>query len=652
MFFPMARVRLTPGRLCFTLAAIPVCVHAQQVPSGAESGGSVAGSTSGANTVVVTAARLPQQLQDVVPDTTVLTRADIEQSQTTDLVELLSRQAGIEYAQLGGPGRQASIFMRGTNSSQVLVLVDGVPLNSSLDGAPALGRVTLDSVERIEIVRGNLSSLYGSSAIGGVIQVFTRDYSKPGAQAQAEFGERGTRDASGSVGTHLPGVNLTASVGWREQNAISAINAGQVIISPPFTLGANPGTDPTRNVDGSLMLSHRDDANELSAWTWASHSDTSFDSTSDGPNAGHIERASFDLLGASARHHFGSLGSVALTYGQSRDISVDDYQPGDLAIDSATSFTAGRFEARNRDVTLQGDAKLLPGVQLQAGVTRLDQRGGTTQFDPTFAGIAFVAFERRVDSAWLGTIASFGRNELQLNGRYDRYSDFGHVKTGLAGWSFALAPRLRAVAQWSNAFRAPSFNDLYFPGFSNPKLQPEHSRTEELGLRFRQERVNASLNLYRTRTDGLIVFNQVTSQPDNIGHAAIDGAELQGQVTFAPWSFGGNVGLMHARDADTGLSLVRRARDTARLSVAWDQAPWRAAVDVSRSGARDDLDINTSLRTQLAPYTLARLTAERSILPWIKVRLRVENLFNAHYQLVDGYNTLPRMVIGGVEAHI
>jgi len=634
--------RRAAGLLCAAAAVLlPVSTPAQQ-PAPSDSG----------STVVVTAARTPQPLDDVVPDTTVLTRQDIERSQTTDLVELLGRQAGIEFAQSGGPGSQASIFMRGTNSNQLLLLVDGVPLNSALDGAPAIGRITTDSIERIEIVRGNLSSLYGSSAIGGVIQIFTRAGGKPGAQAQAELGERDTRSASGSVSTQLAGLSLAASAGWREQNAISAINAGQVRIDPAnFVLGANPATDPTRNLDGTLSLSHRDDANELSAWTWGSHSDTSFDSISDGPTATHVEQASFDTWGASARHRFASGTGLSLSYGQSRDHSVDQYHAASAA-DAPTSFTAGQFDSRDRQATLQGDARPLEALQLQAGATRMDQRGGTNQYDPTFANNAFTAFARRVDSAWLGTIATAWHQELQLNARHDHYSDFGGATTGLAGWGLRLAPQWRVVAQWSSAFRAPSFNELYYPGFGNPKLQPERSRTEELGLRWAAASARAGLSLYRTRSDDLIVAIPPNFQETNIGRAAIDGAELQASATAGRWSLGGNLGLLRARDADTGQPLLRRAHYTARLSAAWSTTAWRAAADVSRSGAREDLDISTSLPIRLAGYTLARLTLERTVLPGVKLHVRVENLFNAHYQLVDGYNTLPRMVIGGVEARM
>ena len=149
--------------------------------------------------VVVTAARSAQRAEDVLPATTVLTRADIERAQTPSLVELLSRQVGVEFARSGGAGAQASLFIRGANSAQTLVLVDGVRINTATGGAAVLGGIALDTIDRIEIVRGNLSSLYGSEAIGGVVQIFTRRGQATGIERGAEAGADDTRAVSATA---------------------------------------------------------------------------------------------------------------------------------------------------------------------------------------------------------------------------------------------------------------------------------------------------------------------------------------------------------------------------------------------------------------------------------------------------------------------
>lgn len=594
--------------------------------------------------VVVTAARSPQPIDETLPSTAVITREDIERAQATDLVELLGQQGGVEFARSGGAGSQASVFMRGTNSNQVLVLIDGVRLNTALSGAATLGGISTDSIERIEISRGNLSSLYGSEAIGGVIQIFTRGGEGPGAGATAEAGQGRTRDASASVTTSLGAATLSVSGGFREQKAISAIDAAAVVPNPSaFVFGANPDLDGNRNRNGSLRIAHRDDANEIGAWAWGQHNDTDFDSIFDGPAATHVEHASVDAVGAYARHRFGA-STLGLTLGETRDDAID-------ASNVPFAFTNGEFRSRNRQAALQDTVRWGGHGEANIGLEHLSQQGGASSYDPTFSNL-LTSFERRVDSAWIGASDAAGRQQWQLNLRRDRYTDFGSATTGLAGWGYALTGSLRLTAQASNAFRAPSFNDLYYPGFSNRALRPERAGSEELGLRYAQGALRASLEVFHTRMHDMIVFDPVTFVPQNIGRTAIDGAELQASAASAHWVAAANLTLTHARDADTGQALVRRARFAARASATWENRGWSAGGDVSRVGGRDDFDINSGAPVRLAPYTLARLRFARDVAPGVRLRLRIENAFDAKYRLVDGYNTLPRLIIGGVEVRI
>ncbi|MDZ7653080.1 MAG: TonB-dependent receptor plug domain-containing protein [Burkholderiaceae bacterium] len=242
--------------------------------------------------VVVTGSRTEQALDDALAPVTLITRADLERLQATELVELITRQAGLQFARAGGPGAQASVFARGANSSQLLVLVDGVRLNTVTSGGAVLGGIAVDAIDRIEIVRGNMSSLYGSEAIGGVVQIFTRG---SGAADGELFGTDGggtgpdvrrppqrRRDAS------VP-ARLVGHPGGGTMQSYSAIDAAQVAVAPPFTLGANPESDGNRQSSGSLRATYQlgsGDAARLIAWT---SNRTDFDSTSDGPATTHQE---------------------------------------------------------------------------------------------------------------------------------------------------------------------------------------------------------------------------------------------------------------------------------------------------------------------------------------------------------------------------
>jgi len=209
--------------------------------------------------VLVTATRTEQRLADSLPSATVITRRQIESLQTPGLVELLGRQAGVEFARTGGPGSQAWLFRRGSNCSQTLVLIDGVRLNTALTGAAALGGVALDSIDRIEIVRGNLSSLYGSEAMGGVIQIFTRGAERSGFEAGGEVGSGDSRAANVYLAQRFDGGSIALSVAGRRSEPFSAIDTAQVIPGPFAVPAHDPVPDPPHRPRGAQVDIDRED---------------------------------------------------------------------------------------------------------------------------------------------------------------------------------------------------------------------------------------------------------------------------------------------------------------------------------------------------------------------------------------------------------
>ena len=612
--------------------------------------------------ITVTASRIEQSVADALPSVTVITREDIDATQSRDLLELLSREEGIEIARSGGQGAQSSIFMRGTNSNQVLVLVDGTPINTVELGAANLGGFPTDAIERIEIVRGNLSSLYGSEAIGGVVQITTRGGGQPGADALVEAGQGRTRDASAAVTSAEGGASLSLSAGYRSQDAIPAIDVAQV----PF---ANPAVDGNWNRHATLRLQDHTELGDFRAWAWGNRNDTQWvdpynaSPTIPSTEATQVEQRSQDGYGLSASHRFGG-STVSLSAAETRDdaIDVSNIPNNDLAGDNPLSDNDNdQFRSRNRTLSLQDTTRLAPGVDLLAGGELANQLGSFTAteclaYDPvTYACDAaqgvLTAVERRVDSVWLGNVGRIGSQQWQLNVRNDRYSDFGSATTGLAGWGWSFAPGWKLTTQGSTGFRAPSFEELYYPNESNPLLQPERARSLEAGLRWNAGGTSAALAVFRNRVSQLIEFTS-TGIPYNVGHAAMDGAELQGSASLGALRLGASLSLDHPRDLDNGQPLLRRASYAAKLSAVYRAGPWTASADLQRTGARDDLDYVTGATVQLSPYDLARATLAYRVTKNVSLQLRAENLFNASYQLVDGYNTLPRMLVAGVAARL
>jgi len=603
------------------------------------------------DSVVVTATRSEQRLADTLPHTTVITRADIDRQQAHDVLELLSQQAGVEMARSGGFGSQASLFLRGTNSSQTLVLVDGIRLNTAVGGTATIGGINLDSVERIEIVRGNLSSLYGSEAIGGVIQIFTRGGGAPGASASVEAGAGHSRIGTVAANTKFGTTEFALAGGFREAKPFSAIDAGRVDVVAPFMLGANPDLDENRNRTGSLRVRQPlGERAEIAASAWTTLNDTDFDSTSDGPDATHHEHSQQAAWQVAGRVALTDWWTTRLQAGQARDTSIDTSS-------NPFSFSSGEFQARNRQLDWINTFAVLPAAELQLGLEQLDQRGASSSYDPNFAG-ALVSFDRRARAVWSGITAHDGAQQLQLNLRNDDYSDVGSATTGLAAYGYEIAPGWKLNAQYSTAFRAPSFNDLYFPGFGNPQLKPERARTVEAGLAYAAGTTRVRLAAYRTRTDNLIAFDTVTSEPQNIARAKIDGAELSASTMLADWRIDLSLDASRPTDESTDQRLLRRAPYRATLVVDRSFGPVELGGSVSHVAARYDIDINPDPvtgsfdRISLASYTLLRVTFAYRIDPRLRITARVENVTNAHYELVSGYNTQRRGAFVGLEGRI
>jgi vitamin B12 transporter len=600
--------------------------------------------------VVVTAARSAQRAADVLPATTVLMRDDIERAQTPSLVELLSRQVGVEFARSGGAGAQASLFIRGASSAQTLVLVDGVRINTSTGGAAVLGGVALDTVERIEIVRGNLSSLYGSEAIGGVVQIFTRSGRTSGVEAAAEAGADETRALSAAGRYVAGGTRLAASVARRRSEPFSAIDTTRLVASP-FAPGANPDIDGNDNRSGSLSAGHRWDSGwELEGSAWTSRNDTDFDSTADGTTATHKEEARSDVYRVALAAPLSAAWLARLSAGEARERS-------DNRVSDPFSFNNGSFDARNRQVTLANEVRVAEEVLAVVGLESLRQSGASTSYDPNFTN-QLTEFERTVKSAWFGLTgatpaqAGGGRHRVQLSVRHDDYSDVGTATTGLASYRYDFASFWSVGAQASNAFRAPSFNDLYFPFFGNPQLKPEESTSGELALGYTREQLQLRAAAYRTRTRDLIVFDPATSLAQNVARATLDGIELSARQAIGGWRIDANASFTRPVDDATGERLLRRAARVLNVGVDRDFGRWSAGAGLSYNGVRFDSDINTFARTELPAYTLLRLYGAWRVTEQLTITARLENLTDEQYELVSGYNTPRRGGFVGVVARL
>lgn len=569
--------------------------------------------------VVVTASRLSQPLADAIAHTTVITQKDIRETQATDLLSLLRREAGFEFVQNGGIGTTSNIFMRGGDGRQTLVLIDGVRFNSATLGTTSIEHVMLDQVDRVEIVRGNVSALYGASAIGGVIQIFTkRGTGTPHAEAQAMLGSRGTNRVAAGYSGNVNDTRFSLNVSRFQTNGFSSENT----IQAPK---ANPDNDGYRNVGFSGQLSRRLAAgHEIGLRAYQSTGNVQFDSASGKPTDVNLLDDTLSSYALYSENQFSSLWKSRFTIARGADESTS-YTNG---------ISAGRFNTTNMQYQWQNDFSLAAGHVVTAGLEHQQQHIDSTT--------AYQVTGRNVNSAVLAYSGRLSKHQFQTSIRRDLYSDFGGANTWLIGYGYEIDPRWKLTAMRSNAFTTPSFNQLFFPGFGNPALQPEKAQSNELGLQYTAGAHLLRLVMFRTEYQNLIQSVTVApgvSQSLNIGQARVDGAELSYTGQFDSWELRASLTEQNAIDRATGAQLRRRGKTFGNLAVNTTLSGWRLGAETIVGSSRPDNNIVGSAPVTLGGYTVVNLTARYPLTKNTYLAARLENVLDKHYQVAHGFNT-------------
>jgi vitamin B12 transporter len=569
--------------------------------------------------IVVTASRTPQSITQLLADVTVIERDEVARAGVDSLVELLQRQPGIEIIQNGGPGATSGVFLRGANTNQTLVLIDGVRVSSASVGATALEAIPLEQIERIEILRGPASSLYGSDAIGGVIQIFTRRGSDATRlTAGAGYGTYNTRSVDGGVSGRSGPVTFSVHAGLQDSNGFNAI------VNP-----ANFSYDPDR--DGYRSESVTASAglemaagHDLSATYFRNRLNNQYDGGDafDDRTITTLESGSVAL-----RDRLSSMWMSHLTAAIGTDESV-----------SKTGFGDFPFRTRQRQYAWQNDITLDPGL-LTLALERREERVATDS--------AFAVTGRNTNSITSVYVWRQDPQALQANLRYDNSSQYGGKTTGAIAYGYRIAPEWRITASAGTAFKAPSFNDLYFPGFSNPALKPETSRSVELGTHWARtfDIVGQSIGIaahavaWRNKVHDLIVFEcdaNFNCLPSNVDDATLTGVTISGDVRFSTAStLSASLDLQSPENDANGKLLPRRARRHGVIGWSQQAGPVRFGLELIASSLRYDDAENTR---RLPGYASVNVTAEWPFAANWTVYVRGDNVFDRDYQLAADYS--------------
>ncbi len=568
--------------------------------------------------LVVTATRTPVNLKDTLSSVSTIDRSDLEIQQPLDLVDAFQQSPSLDISRSGGPGSAASLYTRGTGSGHTLFLVDGQRVGSATLGSTNFQFISPEQIERIEVVRGPQSTLYGSDAIGGVVQMFSRD----GSSGDDSYISAGTGShnliklaagTSGSVdnwryGLHAAGLNTKGIDNLEDNEGRNGDDDGY----RNYSLSASTGYRFDNGADLALRVMESDNRNEY---------DSAFS-----PETSPYSRSRIRNIALNGNLPLTRYWSSKLSVGQSTDKSKN--------YDDVNDQRSSYFRTRRYQVFWQNDFTLSEGHLLSLGYDFYREKVSGDQ--------SYVEDERDNDAVFAQYQGEWSIFSTVLGLREDDHESFGNHTTGSIALGMAIGSSHKVVASWSEGFKAPTFNDLYWPAgaFSagNPDLKPEQSKNSEIALRGFYTRWQWSLAAFENRIDDLIAWAagpDFVWRPYNVNNAKISGAELTGTASFGPWEVSSAFTWLEPEDRRTGNELPNRSKTNLALSARRSFTNWWLALDLKNQGKRYKDAANT---VASGSYTTAGLRLGYSISNSLDTVLRIDNLFDEDYQLNDGYN--------------
>jgi vitamin B12 transporter len=598
------------GRARRTFTALvslaPLAAFAQAAPSAA------------AEPVVITANRTPQPLSSVLADVSVVERADIERSGVTGVADLLARLPGIEISRSGGPAATTSVFVRGSETRHTAVYVDGVRVDSQSTGGAMWEQIPLEQIDRIEVLRGPAAAVYGSDAVAGVVQVFTRRGRGPVTPtASVTLGSYGTAQVQAGVSGAQQGFDYSLSASHGRSDGFDARTAGAT--------GHTPDKDGWRrnSVQGRVGYQFSPEQ-RIDASLLASNLRAQYDGFTPG-----FDDIAYNTLRS---------GNVAWQ-GRWTDDATTRLQLGQTKSTYETQPDFYRTETTLRDYTLQHDQRI--GSNL---LTATLERREDELLNPATSFNAALEGKRHQDAIGLGWRSDFGAHGVQAHLRRDEDSEFGGKSTGSLAWGWAFVPQWRVTAAAATSFRVPTLYQR-FSQYGNAALVPESGRNVELGLRWAAAGSEASLTAWRNKVTNLIAFGDPGPCVDsfgcyvNVGRAELKGATLAGRTLLAGVTLRGSLDWHDPRNVDTDKVLPRRARRLATFGAETQLAGWSFGAEAQAAGLRYE---NAASTQPLGGYALLNLFVSKALMQGLTLEGRIDNVGDKQYELARNYATAGR----------
>lgn len=581
-----------------------------------------AGETIALDDVVVTATRTAQAKEKVIADVTVIERDEIERAGVSSLTNLLSRQPGVQISTNGGAGMVSSAFLRGTSSDQIVVLLDGLRINSATLGTTSFENIPLAQIERIEILRGPASSLYGADAVGGVIQIFTKKAMDGKALAHAAVG-LGSYDTStveagihgGSNNTQY-GINISSY----NTNGFSSINTRN-----NTTKVKDSDNDGYNNLSVSGHLNHTIiDGHSLGLQFFQSKGHSNSDGFGGTGDFDNVSNQTLQNFAVTSKNQVAKRWHSTIKLGEGQDKS-----------NNTSSSGRSTFKTTQTQFTWQHDFTL-PLGNLTFAYDKLRQRVRSSN--------SYAKTTRNNDSFLLNYFLNKDNHSLNASLREDHNSQFGNYTTGGLGYAYRFTPEWKASASYGSAFRSPTFNQLYFPFFGNPDLQPEQSDNIETAIAYQGQRFDLRATYFLNKVRDLLANVGPAAGtctfagfcPTNVGKAEIEGVTFDGKWDITDnLLLSGNYTFQSPRAKQIAGPrinelLIRRGNRYGSINLLHNIGNFVWGAEVTGASARYNNIANTK---RMAGYMLLNLTASYQLNPEWKVEGRANNLLDKDYVL-------------------
>jgi vitamin B12 transporter len=576
------------------------------------------------NPVVISASRMEQPLSEVLSSVSVITRQDIEKSQAPSLADLLQGEAGFEFGRNGGPGTVTSFFLRGQNSANVALMIDGVRVQPDSIGSLTQTDLPLSQIERIEILRGGAGALYGDAAVGGVIHVFTRKgKGQMAPYGSVSYGTYNTRDVSVGYGGEVDGKSLDLNAGTTKSDGFSSMNKQQNVNTNPADNGYSKSNASLRFED-KLSQSLR-----LGVRVATATSETSYDKND--ANAYSLKTTN-NTYSVYARQQVSQawFSTLDLTHAELR---YEDFKNGNPY--PANSFTSSYLNGKQNAIRWGNVYEISKAHKATFGVDVLKD-------DYDTSGDNGYVINRHTKGYYVGLTSVLDDLTLQANVRRDQidmdYTAYGSLSSSnigatstLLGAGYQLNSAWKLTGTTSTGFRAPTAYDIS----TNALVKQEEFKSEEAGIVYSDVNTYARLVYFKTTTQSAIGYD-TNFAAVNIGETKVDGIEANLRTNWHGHSIKLSVVEQDPWSVTDHEQLGRRARHYGSADISRPFMGYEVGARFYAAGERKDSHYNAQM---LAGYSTWTFYASRKIDNEWTARLKLENAFDRQYQLAYGYNT-------------